>query len=45
MAQVHRIPDTLAKVFAQARARGITTQAAAQELADTALAAGPSAAR
>ena len=40
MEQVHRIPDTLAEVFAQAKARGITTHAAAQELADAALAAG-----
>jgi leucine dehydrogenase len=44
MEQVQRIPDTLAGVFAQAKARGITTHAAAQELADAALATGPSAA-
>jgi leucine dehydrogenase len=45
LAQVHRIPETLGRVFARAKARGITTHAAAQELADAALAAGPSAAR
>ena len=41
---VHAIPQTLAEVFARARERGITTHAAAQELAEAALAAGPSAA-
>jgi leucine dehydrogenase len=40
--QVHGIPDTLAGVFAHAREEGITTWAAAQELAEAALAAGPS---
>ena len=39
-----RHPETLAEVFARARERGITTHAAAQELAEAALAAGPSAA-
>jgi leucine dehydrogenase len=43
--EVHSIPQTLAKVFARARERGITTHAAAQELAEAALAAGPSTAR
>ena len=38
------IPSTLAGVFARARERGITTHAAAQEVAEAALAAGPSAA-
>ena len=42
--KVHAIPRTLAEVFARARERGITTHAAAQELAEAALAAGPSAA-
>ncbi len=42
--KVHAIPRTLADVFARARERGITTHAAAQELAEAALAAGPSAA-
>jgi leucine dehydrogenase len=42
--RIHSIPETLAAVFARARDRGITTHAAAQELAETALAAGPSAA-
>jgi leucine dehydrogenase len=42
--EVHAIPRTLAEVFARARERGITTHAAAQELAEAALAAGPSAA-
>ena len=44
LARIHQIPDTLADVFARARAKGITTHAAAQELAEAALAAGPSAA-
>ncbi len=39
--KVHAIPRTLAEVFARARERGITTHAAAQELAEAALAAGP----
>jgi leucine dehydrogenase len=39
--EVHSIPQTLAEVFARARERGITTHAAAQELAEAALAAGP----
>ena len=39
--KVHAIPRTLADVFARARERGITTHAAAQELAEAALAAGP----
>lgn len=43
--RVHAIPKTLAEVFARAREQGITTYAAAQELAESALAAGPSAAR
>ena len=43
--QVHSIPETLAEVFARARAEGITTHAAAQELAETALAAGPTTSR
>jgi leucine dehydrogenase len=42
--EVHGIPSTLAGVFARARERGITTHAAAQEVAEAALAAGPSAA-
>lgn len=42
MAQVRAIPDTLRGVFARARDEGITTWAAAQELAEAALAAGPS---
>jgi leucine dehydrogenase len=44
LVRIHQIPDTLADVFARARAKGITTHAAAQELAEAALAAGPSAA-
>ncbi|MDQ3671885.1 MAG: leucine dehydrogenase [Actinomycetota bacterium] len=39
--RVHSIPGTLADVFARARERQITTHAAAQELAEAALAAGP----
>ena len=42
--RIRAIPETLAEVFARARARGVTTHAAAQELAEAALAAGPSAA-
>lgn len=42
MERVHGIPTTLAEVFARARSEGMTTFAAAQELADAALAAGPS---
>jgi leucine dehydrogenase len=42
MERVHGIPATLAEVFARARAEGITPFAAAQELGDAALAAGPS---
>ena len=42
--EVHSIPQTLAEVFSVARERGITTHAAAQRLAEAALAAGPSAA-
>lgn len=38
--RVHEIPVTLARVFARARENGITTHAAAQELAEAALAAG-----
>jgi leucine dehydrogenase len=38
--EVHAIPQTLAEVFARARERKITTHAAAQELAEAALAAG-----
>jgi leucine dehydrogenase len=45
MERVHGIPATLAGVFERARAEGITTFAAAQALADAALAAGPSASR
>ena len=41
--RVHGIPGTLAGVFERARSEGITTFAAAQELAEAALAAGPSA--
>ncbi|MGI8479124.1 MAG: Glu/Leu/Phe/Val dehydrogenase dimerization domain-containing protein [Gaiellaceae bacterium] len=41
--KVHAIPGTLAQVFARAREGGITTHAAAGELAEAALAAGPSA--
>ncbi len=41
--RVHSIPKTLADVFALARKRGVTTHAAAQELAESALAAGPAA--
>jgi leucine dehydrogenase len=41
LARIHRIPDTLAGVFERARSEGITTHAAAQELGDAALAAGP----
>jgi leucine dehydrogenase len=40
--EVHSIPKTLAEVFARAREQGITTHAAAQELAEAALAAGSS---
>ena len=43
--QVHAIPETLAGVFERARAEGITTHAAAQELAEAALAAGPTTSR
>jgi len=39
--RVHEIPKTLARVFARARERRITTHAAAQELADAALSADP----
>ena len=39
--RVHEIPTTLARVFARARERRITTHAAAQELADAALSADP----
>jgi len=39
--EVHSIPQTLAEVFARAREREITTHAAAQELAEAALAAAP----
>jgi leucine dehydrogenase len=39
--EVRSIPQTLAEVFARARNRGITTHAAAQELAEAALVAGP----
>jgi len=38
--RVHAIPETLARVFARAREQGITTHAAAQELAEAALAEG-----
>ena len=38
--RVHEIPKTLARVFARARERGMTTHAAAQELAEAALAEG-----
>ncbi|CAN5378449.1 leucine dehydrogenase [soil metagenome] len=38
--RVHEIPKTLALVFARARERGMTTHAAAQELAEAALAEG-----
>lgn len=41
--EVRAIPKTLAEVFARAREREITTHAAAQELAESALAAGPAA--
>ena len=41
--RVDGIPGTLAGVFERARSEGITTFAAAQELAEAALAAGPSA--
>jgi len=41
--EVRSIPKTLAEVFARARERGITTHAAAQELAEAALSAGPAA--
>ncbi len=41
--RVHSIPETLAGVFARAREAGITTHAAASELAEAALAAGPAA--
>ncbi len=43
LGKVREIPGTLAGVFARARTEGITTFAAAQELAEAALAAGPSA--
>jgi leucine dehydrogenase len=43
--RIHEIPDTLARVFERAKSAGITSHAAAQELAETVLAAGPSAAR
>ena len=43
--RVHEIPKTLARVFARARERGMTTHAAAQELAEAALAEGPAASR
>lgn len=43
--EVQSIPETLAGVFARSRERGITTHAAAQELAEAALGAGPSPAR
>lgn len=39
--RVHSIPETLARVFALAGERRITTHAAAQELAEAALAEGP----
>ena len=42
--RVHEIPRTLARVFARAREQGMTTHAAAQELAEAALIAGPAAA-
>ncbi len=42
MERVHGIPGTLAGVFERARTEGVTTFAAAQALADAALAAGPS---
>ncbi len=38
--RVHQIPRTLARVFARAREHGMTTHAAAQELAEAALAEG-----
>jgi len=38
--RVHEIPKTLARVFARARERGMTTHAAAQVLAEAALAEG-----
>jgi len=41
--RVNSIPKTLAEVFARAREQGITTHAAAQALAEAALAAGPAA--
>ena len=40
--RVHEIPRTLARVFARAREQGMTTHAAAQELAEAALAASQS---
>ena len=43
--RVHEIPKTLARVFAVARERGMTTHAAAQELAEAALAEGPAVSR
>ena len=43
--RVHEIPKTLARVFAVARERGMTTHAAAQELAEAALAEGPTVSR
>ncbi len=39
--RVHEIPQTLARVFARSREHGMTTHAAAQELAEAALAQGP----
>jgi len=39
--ELDAIPKTLAEVFARAREKGITTHAAAQELAEAALARGP----
>ncbi|MDQ3380643.1 MAG: leucine dehydrogenase [Actinomycetota bacterium] len=38
--RVHEIPQTLARVFARSREHGMTTHAAAQELAEAALAQG-----
>jgi len=43
LGKVREIPGTLAGVFSRARTEGITTFAAAQALAEAALAAGPSA--
>ena len=39
--RVHALPETLARVFALARERGVTTHAAAQELGEAALEEGP----